>query len=95
MENGKSRLQQAQEEVEEVKVIMLDNMNKADERSGKLEDLEGRAEELLEKGKVFEKTTVKVKQQKRCENKKMKYISIGVGVVAGIIILAVIIYFSL
>lgn len=48
-ENGKSRLQQAQEGVEEVKVIMLDNLNKADERSGKLEDLEGRADELLEK----------------------------------------------
>lgn len=45
-------MQQAQEEVEEVKVIMLDNMSKADERSGKLEDLEGRAEELLEKVEV-------------------------------------------
>ncbi|CAB1320003.1 unnamed protein product [Coregonus sp. 'balchen'] len=30
-ENGKNRLQQAQEEVEEVKVIMLDNLYKADE----------------------------------------------------------------
>lgn len=30
-------------------VIMLDNLNKADERSGKLEDLEGRADELLAK----------------------------------------------
>lgn len=48
-ENGKSRLQQAQEDVEEVKDIMLDNLNKADERSGKLEDLEDRAEQLLAK----------------------------------------------
>lgn len=48
-ENGKSRLQQAQEDVDEVKVIMLDNLNKADERSGKLEELEDRAEGLLEK----------------------------------------------
>lgn len=48
-ENGKSRLQQAQEDVEEVKVIMLDNLNKADERSDKLDDLEGRADELLAK----------------------------------------------
>lgn len=48
-ENGKSRLQQAQEDVDEVKVIMLDNLNKADERSGKLEELEDRAEDLLEK----------------------------------------------
>uniref|UniRef100_A0A8C5HZL6 V-SNARE coiled-coil homology domain-containing protein n=1 Tax=Gouania willdenowi TaxID=441366 RepID=A0A8C5HZL6_GOUWI len=42
-------LQQTQEEVEEVKVIMLDNLNKAKEREGKLGDLEDRANELLEK----------------------------------------------
>lgn len=48
-ENGKSRLEQAQEDVEEVKVIMLDNLNKADERSDKLGDLEDRADELLER----------------------------------------------
>lgn len=48
-ESGKSRLQQAQDDVEEVKVIMLDNLNKADERSGKLEDLEDRADQLLAK----------------------------------------------
>lgn len=35
--------------MEEVKDIMLDNLNKADERAGKLEDLEDRADELLEK----------------------------------------------
>lgn len=48
-ENGKSRLEQTQEEVEEVKVIMLDNLNKAEERSGKLGELEDRADVLLEK----------------------------------------------
>lgn len=48
-QNGKSRLQQAQEDVEEVKDIMLDNLKKADERSGKLEDLEDRADQLLAK----------------------------------------------
>ena len=37
------------EEVEEVKVIMLDNLNKADERSGKLGELENRADSLLAK----------------------------------------------
>uniref|UniRef100_M3ZP10 V-SNARE coiled-coil homology domain-containing protein n=1 Tax=Xiphophorus maculatus TaxID=8083 RepID=M3ZP10_XIPMA len=43
------RLQQTQEEVEQVKDIMLDNMEKANERSGKLNDLEQQAEDLLEK----------------------------------------------
>ncbi|XP_068166110.1 vesicle-associated membrane protein 5 isoform X2 [Antennarius striatus] len=92
MENGKSRLQQAQEDVEEVTVIMQDNLNKANERSGKLDDLEGRAEELLAKSKNFEKTTSQVKQKKRWESKKMKYIFIGVGVVAGLIIIGLIIF---
>ncbi|XP_076586805.1 vesicle-associated membrane protein 5 [Chaetodon auriga] len=92
MENGKSRLQQAQEDVEEVKVIMLDNLNKADERSGKLDELEDRADNLLAKSKAFEKTTHQVKQQKRWENKKMRMVFIGIGVVATVIIVGLIIY---
>lgn len=47
-ENGHSRLQQAQQDVEEVREIMLDNLNKASEREGKLGDLENRADQLLE-----------------------------------------------
>nr|XP_046242286.1 vesicle-associated membrane protein 5 [Scatophagus argus] len=92
MENGKSRLQQAQEDVEEVKVIMLDNLNKADERSDKLNDLEGRADVLLEKSKTFEKTTNQVKQRKRWENKKMKVVFIAVGVAAAVIVIGLIIF---
>lgn len=46
--NGKSRLQQVQGDVEEVRDIMLDNLNKADERNGKLVELEDRADVLLE-----------------------------------------------
>ncbi|XP_012704763.2 vesicle-associated membrane protein 727 [Fundulus heteroclitus] len=91
-DGGKSRLQQAQEEVEEVKGIMLDNMNKADERSGKLNDLEQQAEDLLEKGKVFEKKSHQVKQQKKMANKKMKIVFIVVGVVAGLVVLGLVIY---
>ncbi|XP_042277414.1 vesicle-associated membrane protein 5 [Thunnus albacares] len=94
MENGKSRLQQAQEDVEEVKVIMLDNLNKADERSTKLGELEDRADELLAKSKAFEKTANQVKQKKRWENKRMKvFIAIFVAVVI-LIILIVSIYLS-
>ncbi|KAM6943752.1 vesicle-associated membrane protein 5 [Lycodopsis pacificus] len=92
MENGKNRLQQAQEDVEEVKGIMMENMTKADERTDKLCDLEERAEHLLSKAVVFEKKTEKVKQQKRRENKKMKVVFIGIGVAVALIILGLIIY---
>lgn len=34
--------------MEEVREIMLDNLNKANEREGKLGDLENRADQLLE-----------------------------------------------
>uniref|UniRef100_A0A3Q3WHH5 V-SNARE coiled-coil homology domain-containing protein n=1 Tax=Mola mola TaxID=94237 RepID=A0A3Q3WHH5_MOLML len=89
---GRSRLQQAQEDVEEVTVIMLDNLNKANERGVKLEDLEDRADELLEKGKAFEKTTNKLKQKKRCENSRMKVISVAVGVVVVAIVIGLIVF---
>lgn len=92
MENGKNRLQKTQEEVEEVKIIMVDNLNKADERAGKLTDLEERADDLLLHSKTFEKTTVKVKQKKQWENNKMKIILVGIGVGVGLIILGLIIY---
>lgn len=91
-ENGKSRLEKTQDEVEEVKVIMLDNMNKAEERSGKLNELEDRADLLLEESKKFEKTSTQVKTKKRWENKKMKVVLIAVAVVAGLIILGLIIF---
>uniref|UniRef100_A0A3B4XFR1 Vesicle-associated membrane protein 5 n=1 Tax=Seriola lalandi dorsalis TaxID=1841481 RepID=A0A3B4XFR1_SERLL len=89
-ENGKSRLQQTQEEVEEVRVIMLDNLNKAEERSGKLGELENRADKLL--SKTFEKTSNQVKQKKRWENKRMKILFTVVGVVAALIVFGLIIY---
>uniref|UniRef100_A0A8C8JT71 V-SNARE coiled-coil homology domain-containing protein n=1 Tax=Oncorhynchus tshawytscha TaxID=74940 RepID=A0A8C8JT71_ONCTS len=91
-ENGKNRLQQAQDEVEEVKVIMLDNLNKAAERSGKLGDLDNRADELLEKSKAFSKSARKVKQQKWWEHMKMKVLLTGVGVVMAAIIIGIIVW---
>ncbi|XP_034077750.1 vesicle-associated membrane protein 5 [Gymnodraco acuticeps] len=90
--NGTSRLQQVQDDADEVKVIMMENMNKVDERSDKLGDLETRAEDLHEKAKGFEKKTNKVMQQKRCENKKMRYVFIGIGVVVAIVIIITIIF---
>ncbi|XP_033474529.1 vesicle-associated membrane protein 5 [Epinephelus lanceolatus] len=92
MENGKSRLQQAHEDVEEVKVIMLDNLQKADERSGKLDDLEDRSVKLEEKSRAFQKTANQVMQKKRWENNKMKVVFIIIGVVAALVIIGLIIF---
>lgn len=92
MENGRSRLQKAHEDVEEVKVIMLDNLNKAEERTGKLGELENRADNLLEKSKAFSKTSTKVKNQKRWENTKWKVIMAVVGVIVIASVIGIIVY---
>ncbi|MCJ8746666.1 hypothetical protein PDJAM_G00144250, partial [Pangasius djambal] len=87
MENGRSQLQQAQQDVEEVREIMLENLNKASEREGKLGDLENRADQLLEQSKVFSKTANQVKQKKQWENMKMKVI---LAVIVGVVVVAVV-----
>ncbi|KAM9446567.1 vesicle-associated membrane protein 5-like [Clarias gariepinus] len=88
MENGRSRLQQAQQDVDEVCDIMMDNLNKASEREGKLGELEDRADQLLEQSKVFSKTATQVKQKKQWENMKLKVI---LAIIVGVVVLAIII----
>ena len=52
-QSANNRLRQTQEDAEEVKVIMLENMHKTEERSGKLEELDKRAQDLEEKVTPF------------------------------------------
>lgn len=65
-ENGKNQLQQMQDDVEEVKVIMLDNLQKADERKEKMGNLEDRAEELLEQVRTYVKKRVFLSRNLLC-----------------------------
>ncbi|KAF4074656.1 hypothetical protein AMELA_G00241880 [Ameiurus melas] len=88
MENGHGRLQQAQQDVEEVREIMLDNLTKASEREGKLGDLENRADQLLEQSKVFYKTANQVKKKTQWENMRLKVI---LGVIVGVVLLVIIV----
>ncbi|XP_006625614.2 vesicle-associated membrane protein 5 [Lepisosteus oculatus] len=88
-DSGNSMLQETQEQAEEVKVIMLENYNKAQERHGKLEDLEDRSNMLLEKSKGFSKTTGKVVQKKRWEHIKMKLLLVFIVVLVLAIIIGV------
>ncbi|XP_059398858.1 vesicle-associated membrane protein 5-like [Carassius carassius] len=88
MENGQSRLHQAHQDVEDIKGIMLNNIEKADERAGKLGELEDRADKLLEKSEQFSKTSTKVKQKKRWEN--IKYKVIIAAVVAAVFLIIIV-----
>ncbi|TRZ02115.1 hypothetical protein DNTS_031900 [Danionella cerebrum] len=95
MENGKSRLHEAQKDVDEVKSIMLQNLDKAEERSGKLHELEIRADDLGLKAQDFSKTVTKVKQKKQWENNKYKVILAAAGAVVLLIIIVVVVLSSI
>ncbi|KAG7314837.1 hypothetical protein KOW79_022140 [Hemibagrus wyckioides] len=85
-----SKLEDTQREVEEVKDIMLDNLNKAEERKEKLEDLNQRATVLLDKSQSFQKQSKKVKQKKRREYLKSKAGLIALMVVLALVIIVII-----
>ncbi|XP_078421890.1 vesicle-associated membrane protein 5-like [Cetorhinus maximus] len=73
---------------------MCANTDKVKERGGKLEALDDRAMQLLEAGKVFQKTAKDVEKQERLKNVKWKIIlGVTVGLVVLIIIIIVIICF--
>ncbi|KAG7318610.1 hypothetical protein KOW79_018365 [Hemibagrus wyckioides] len=96
MEKGENRLQQLQGDVEDTKVIMVDTYNKAIDRRINLEELEERAEVLLESSRRFHMTSMKVREKVESENSRMcknqKMIAIGIG--AGLVIILLIIIIS-
>ncbi|XP_013983690.2 uncharacterized protein isoform X1 [Salmo salar] len=75
---------------EEAEVIMMDNMEKTEERKEKVQDLDERAGEL--KSKPFHKTAMKVQKQMKCDTVKASWKLIAVvGAMAAIIIIVAII----
>uniref|UniRef100_A0A3B3QA18 Vesicle-associated membrane protein 5 n=1 Tax=Paramormyrops kingsleyae TaxID=1676925 RepID=A0A3B3QA18_9TELE len=90
-----SRLQQVQDDADEVKGIMLENLQKVEDRSGKLGELEVRADQLLvQVGCAFQKTTATVKRRTYLQAMKMKLLLGGLVAVLLVIIIVVIIIFA-
>ncbi|XP_066570335.1 vesicle-associated membrane protein 5 [Amia ocellicauda] len=94
MDKGKSKLEETRVVVEDVKGIMQNNIQKAEEREGKLEELEERSEALLEQSKTFVKTTTKVVRKKRWEHMKMKLLVVAVVLVVIAVLIGVVVAFS-
>lgn len=90
MENADSRLQEMQHTAEEVKVIMHKNLDKVEERSEKLQDLDKRADLLRSQSKKFSRTAVKVKQRKWWENLRMKVLLGAVVLVVVVVLITII-----
>lgn len=87
---GPSKLEQTQQQVNEVVGIMRVNVEKVLERDQKLSELDSRADALQEGGKRFEQQAQKLKRKYWWKNIKMMII---IGVIA--VILLIIIIFSL
>ncbi|XP_066449211.1 vesicle-associated membrane protein 5 [Eleutherodactylus coqui] len=85
------KLEKCQQEAEEVKILMKDNVNKIFEREGKLEELDVRADELKEMAMDFKKTAQTVERKTRWEKWRWYIISGVIVALLLIIIIAIII----
>ncbi|KAG5895500.1 hypothetical protein JTB14_034816 [Gonioctena quinquepunctata] len=88
---GNSKLEQAQQQVNEVVGIMRVNVEKVLERDQKLSELDSRADALQEGGKRFEQQAHKLKRKYWWKNIKMMII---MGVIALIILIIIIVSFT-
>ncbi|XP_040201903.1 vesicle-associated membrane protein 5-like [Rana temporaria] len=83
------KIDMCQQEAEEVTVLMKNNVEKVFEREGKLENLEGRAEELKCMAGDFQRIAQKVERKTRCEKWRM-YIICGAIVLVVVIVIIII-----
>ncbi|MCI4388389.1 hypothetical protein PGIGA_G00085350 [Pangasianodon gigas] len=84
---GSSKLNQVQEQVNDVKVILKDNINKVLERGERLDDLIEKTDDLQVTADSFQKTSARVSRKYWWKNTKMMII---IGVVVFIIVLLII-----
>ncbi|CAH1113984.1 unnamed protein product [Psylliodes chrysocephalus] len=88
---GPSKLEQTQQQVNEVVGIMRVNVEKVLERDQKLSELDSRADALQEGGKRFEQQAQKLKRKYWWKNIKMMII---MGVIGAIILIIIIVSIS-
>lgn len=85
------KLEECQQNAEEVKVLIQDNALKLFEREGKLENLEVRSNELRNQAMNFQKTAQTVERKTRWEKWRWYIISGVIVVLLLIIIIAIIV----
>ncbi|XP_028319166.1 vesicle-associated membrane protein 8 isoform X2 [Gouania willdenowi] len=81
-----AKLDQVQGQVNEVKVILSDNINKVLERGDRLDDLIGKTDDLQASADSFQKTSTRVARKYWWKNMKMMII-IGVVVLIALILI--------
>ncbi|KAM9841186.1 vesicle-associated membrane protein 3 [Aulostomus maculatus] len=84
-----AKLDQVQGQVNEVKVILKDNINKVLERGDRLDDLIGKTDDLQASADSFQRTSTRVARKYWWKNIKMMAI---IGVVVTIILILIILF---
>ncbi|XP_062869854.1 vesicle-associated membrane protein 8 [Trichomycterus rosablanca] len=84
---GSDKLNQVQDQVNDVKIILKDNINKVLERGERLDDLIEKTDDLQATADSFQKTTVRVARKYWWRNTKMMII---IGVVVLVIVVLII-----
>ncbi|KAM9455294.1 vesicle-associated membrane protein 8 [Clarias gariepinus] len=84
---GSSKMHQVQEQVNDVKIILKDNINKVLERGERLDDLIEKTDDLQATADSFQKTSARVSRKYWWKNIKMMII---IGVIVSIIVLFII-----
>lgn len=84
-----AKLDQVQGQVNEVKVILKDNINKVLERGDRLDDLIGKTDDLQASADSFQRTSTRVARKYWWKNIKMMII---IGVIVVIIIVLIILF---
>ncbi|KAM7368646.1 hypothetical protein PAMP_012962 [Pampus punctatissimus] len=84
-----AKLDQVQGQVNEVKVILKDNINKVLERGDRLDDLIGKTDDLQASADSFQRTSTRVARKYWWQNIKMMII---IGVIVLIIIILIILF---
>ncbi|XP_047425708.1 vesicle-associated membrane protein 8 [Mugil cephalus] len=84
---GTSQLDQVQGQVNEVKVILKDNINKVLERGDRLDDLIGKTDDLQATADSFQRTSTRVARKYWWKNVKLMIL---IGVIVLIIVILII-----
>lgn len=82
-----SKINEVQDQVNEVKVIIKDNINKVLERGERLDDLIGKTDDLQATADSFQKTSTRVSRKFWWKNMKMMII---IGVIVLVIVVLII-----
>ncbi|NWW14585.1 VAMP5 protein, partial [Oreocharis arfaki] len=72
-------LAQCQREAEEVAELMRQNMTRALEREGRLEQLQSRAQDLRQASEAFTRTTQTVTRRQRRRHQRWRLVALGLG----------------